>query len=239
MFSKKVNDNNSKLNKDKAVKVKKSGKERALLIVKTVAIPLVFAAVVVVALYLAMQSKFEADSLKGDVLVMKEQVSANTKVTKADADKYFSKVSVELTAIPSTAYKSVNELPDAFYIEDAMAKNQMVVKANIATADPVMDKYRNGYELTSFAAQSYDFSVNGSLRHGDIVDVYAVNPATETLELMAENVYVDQVYDNSGNKITDDEGVATSFTVWVTSDEVQQINTAVVYGGIQMYLKTE
>ena len=135
MFSKKVNDNNSKLNKDKAVKVKKSGKERALLIVKTVAIPLVFAAVVVVALYLAMQSKFEADSLKGDVLVMKEQVSANTKVTKADADKYFSKVSVELTAIPSTAYKSVNELPDAFYIEDAMAKNQMVVKANIATAD--------------------------------------------------------------------------------------------------------
>ena len=68
MFSKKVNDNNSKQNKDKAVKVKKSGKERALLIVKTVAIPLVFAAVVVVALYLAMQSKFEADKYILDLL---------------------------------------------------------------------------------------------------------------------------------------------------------------------------
>ena len=69
--------------------------------------------------------------------------------------------------------------------------------------------------------------------------MYAVDPATETLELMVENVYVDQVYDNSGNKITDDEGVATSFTIWVTPEEVNQINTAVVYGGIQMYLKTE
>ena len=48
-----------------------------------------------------------------------------------------------------------------------------------------------------------------------------------------------EVYDNSGNRITDDEGVATSFTVWVTPEEVERINTAVVYGGIQMYLKTK
>ena len=31
----------------------------------------------------------------------------------------------------------------------------------------------------------------------------------------------------------------TSFTVWVTPEEVENINTAVVYGGIHMYLKTE
>ena len=56
---------------------------------------------------------------------------------------------------------------------------------------------------------------------------------------MAENVYVSEVYDNAGKKITEDDGVATSFTVWVTPEEVESINTAVVYGGIQMYLKTE
>ncbi|MGF0065687.1 hypothetical protein ACQRCQ_10575 [Lachnospiraceae bacterium SGI.085] len=62
---------------------------------------------------------------------------------------------------------------------------------------------------------------------------------TEMLTLMAENVYVSEVYDNAGKKITEDDGVATSFTVWVTPEEVESINTAVVYGGIQMYLKTE
>ena len=62
---------------------------------------------------------------------------------------------------------------------------------------------------------------------------------TEMLTLMAENVYVSEVYDNAGKKITEDDGVATSFTVWVTPEEVESINTAVVYGGIQMYLKNE
>lgn len=38
---------------------------------------------------------------------------------------------------------------------------------------------------------------------------------TEMLVLMAENVYVSEIYDNAGKKIVDDEGVATSFTVWV------------------------
>ena len=170
---------------------------------------------------------------------MKDKVTANTLVTKDNADKYFTTVAVELAAIPSKAYRSVSDLPKSFYIESTMAKNQMLMKDDIATADPVMDKYRAGHEVTSFAADSYDYSVNGSLRHGDVVDVYAVDPATETLQLMAENVYVDAVYDNSGKKIVDDEGVATSFTVWVTPEEVQQINTAISVGGIQMYLKTE
>ena len=239
MFEKKIKDNDKKQDKRVKKKEKTGAKERVLLIVKTVAIPLVLAGAIVLALYLAMQSKFEADSLKGEVLVMKEAVAANTIVSKENADDYFTSVSVELTAIPSTAYTSLSELPDKFYIENAMAKNQMVMKDDISKSDAVMDKYQSGYEVTSFAAESFDFSVNGTLRHGDVVDIYAVDPATETLMLMAENVYVDEVYDNSGNKITDDEGVATSFTVWVTSDEVESINTAVIYGGIQMYLKTE
>ncbi len=239
MFEKKVKDTGKK-QADRTKEITgKDGKIRAKMILKTVAIPLVLAAVVVTSLYLTMQSRFEAESLKENVLVMKDKVTANTLVTKDNADKYFTTVAVELAAIPSKAYRSVSDLPKSFYIESTMAKNQMLMKDDIATADPVMDKYRAGHEVTSFAADSYDYSVNGSLRHGDVVDVYAVDPATETLQLMAENVYVDAVYDNSGKKIVDDEGVATSFTVWVTPEEVQQINTAISVGGIQMYLKTE
>lgn len=66
-----------------------------------------------------------------------------------------------------------------------------------------------------------------------------MDPATETLTLMAENVYVADVYDNSGNKVTLPEEIATSFTVYVTPEEVENINLAVVYGKVQMYLVTE
>ena len=241
MFQKKAAVN-AKDEKKTVTKKKKSGNVKAKLIsvLKVVVLPALFAGIVVCGLYLSMQNKLEAESLKGQVLVMKENVAANTYVKAEDMDKYFETVAVEKTAIPASAYSTVSDLPkDGFYIVRAMTKSQMVLQADILTKDLVMDKYKTGYEITSFAAESFDDSVNGSLRKGDIVDVYAVDPATEMLTLMAENVYVSEVYDNAGKKITEDDGVATSFTVWVTPEEVESINTAVVYGGIQMYLKTE
>ena len=59
------------------------------------------------------------------------------------------------------------------------------------------------------------------------------------LVLMAENVYISEVYDSAGNKISAPEEIATAFTVFVTPEEVESINLAVVYGKIQIYLKTE
>lgn len=233
---------NAKDEKKTVAKKKKSGNVKAKLIsvLKVVVLPALFAGIVVCGLYLSMQNKLEAESLKGQVLVMKENVAANTYVQAEDMNKYFETVAVEKTAIPASAYSTVSDLPkDGFYIDRVMTKSQMVLQTDILTKDLVMDKYKVGYEITSFAAESFDDSVNGSLRKGDIVDVYAVDPATEMLTLMAENVYVSEVYDNAGKKISEDDGVATSFTVWVTPEEVESINTAVVYGGIQMYLKTE
>lgn len=118
-----------------------------------------------------------------------------------------------------------------------MAKSQMVLSGDISTTDAVMDKYKAGYQVTSFNAMEFADGVNGSLRKGDIVDVYAVDPATEVLTLYAENVYVSEVYDSSGKKITEDSEVATSFTVYVTPEEVESVNMAVVNGNVQLYKK--
>lgn len=252
MFEKKISDEEKKRMEKEAKKAEKASKkaagggngsgikERVLSILKVVVLPLTFAGIVVCALYLSMQNRLEAESLKGSVLVMNESVAVNTYVSPDEAHKYFKEISIEQTAIPGCAYKSLKDLPkQGFYIDNDMAKMQMVMKDDIITEDLVMDKYKNGYEITSFKAESFDGSVNGSLRKGDIVDVYALDPATELLVLMAENVYVSEVYDNAGNKISAPEEVATSFTIWVTPEEVESINLAVVYGGVQMYLKTE
>ena len=171
---------------------------------------------------------------------MKENVLRNTYVESKDIEKYFTTVKIQLEAVPENAIKSLDELSkDGFYIEDAMKKSQIVLACNLADKDEVMDKYLNGYEVTSFDAQNFADGVNGSLRKGDIVDVYDLDPATELLTLYEKNVYVAEVYDNSGIKVTEPDGIATSFTVWITPDEVENLNLAVVYGGVQMYLKTE
>lgn len=101
--------------------------------------------------------EFPSYDAKGSVLAMREDVTANTFVKSEDAGKYFEVISVDLTAIPTCAYKSLDELPkDGFYIENAMTKTQMVMKDNIADKDIVMDKYKNGYGITSFPAESFD-----------------------------------------------------------------------------------
>lgn len=245
MFEKKITEEQKKQmvkESKKANKQTKKGKgeSKALSVVKTLLIPAVFAAIIVCVLYVAVQNRAAQEELKTSVVCMKENVKANTYVKADEIEKYFTTTSVELTAVPKTAVKSLSELgKDGFYIKDAMSSSQMVLSDNLADKDEVMDKYLSGYEVTSFAAESFDGGVNGSLRKGDIVSVYAIDPATEMLVLMADNVYIADVYDSSGNKVVEHSGIATSFTVYVIEEEVEQINKAVVYGGIQIYLKAE
>lgn len=251
MFEKKVTDAEKKRLEKEAKKAEKarrkeeaaksgSGKERALSIVKTLAVPTIIAAIIVCVIYVVVDSKASADELKTEVLCMVKDVPANTIVTADNVKDYFIVVSVDMAAVPDNAYKQLSDLPkDGFYIENAMSKSQMVLKDDIATVDAILDKYKDGYEITSFKAPDFTRGVNGCIRKGDIVDVYAVDPTTDMLILLAEDVYVYEVYDSSGNKVTGKDEIATSFTVYVTEAEVENLNLAVCYGGIQMYLKTE
>ena len=251
MFEKKVTDAEKKRLEKEAKKAEKarrkeeavkagSGKERALSIVKTLAVPTIIAAIIVCVIYVVVDSKASADELKTEVLCMAKDVPANTIVTADNVKDYFTVVSVDMAAVPDNAYKQLSDLPkDGFYIENAMSKSQMVLNDDIATVDAILDKYKDGYEITSFKAPDFTRGVNGCIRKGDIVDVYAVDPTTDMLILLAEDVYVYEVYDSSGNKVTGKDEIATSFTVYVTEAEVDNLNLAVCYGGIQMYLKTE
>lgn len=248
MFEKKVNDLDKKQVNNKCAKVAKAIKKgdgnsigsKVLNIMKILVIPALFAGVVSVVIYMAMENKAEEAQLKTKVVVMKDSVAANTLIKGDEISSYFDEVSVDLSAVPKSAYHSVKDLPkDGLYVENAMGKSQMVLEDDIAKTDEVMGKYKNGYKVTSFAVESFDGGVNGRLRKGDIINIYALDPATELLTLMAENVYVADVYDSSGNKVSKPEEIATSFTVYVTDEEVKQINLAVVYGGVQMYLVAE
>lgn len=248
MFEKKVSEKELKIRNKEAKKEAKAVKKgngksigaKILSVFKIVVIPALLAGIVSLLIYMAMNNKAQEAQLKTQVVVMKENVAANTYVAKDKVADYFEEKSVELTAVPESAYRNIKDLPkDGFYIESAMESSQMVLRNNVEVVTDAVKKYQNGYKVTAFAAESFPGGVNGSLRKGDIVNVYALDPATEVLTLMVENVYVAEVYDSSGNKISTPEEIATSFTVYVTEEEVENLNLAVVYGGVQMYLIEE
>ena len=123
MFEKKVREETKKkMNKEAKAASKKEKKakgdsSRVVSAVKVIVIPLLFAGIVVCAIYLAMQQKQAQDDLKTTVVCMKENVDANTYVSESDIDKYFTTVKVQMEAVPENAVKSLGDLStDGFYI---------------------------------------------------------------------------------------------------------------------------
>lgn len=243
MFEKKISDEDVKQIERDAKKSKKAKKRegnkketRTAMSLKTVVIPFVLAAIVVCMIYILVQHKEDVKILKTTVVTSIGKIPANTYVEADDIDKYFSETIIDSTIVSDNTYRTLSELPtDGFYVESAMVGKQQVYCDDIAKSDEVMDKYIDGTTTTSIAVNAFDNSVSGTVRKGDIVDIFAVDPATDVLTLMAENVYVKAAYNSSGEKITED-GVATAFTILVAPNEREAVNSAIAYGGIQLYL---
>lgn len=241
MFEKKVTEEQKHLEKEvkqmeKKEKKKKPADKMGKNSLMMVLIPLIFAAIVTCLIFLFMRNQARMETLKEPVVCAKQNISANTYISKDKVDQYFEEKMVDVAAVPANVLKSLSELPkEGFYVESSLAEKEMIHAYDVEVTDTVMEKYGDETKLTSFAVDSFDHSVSGSIRHGNLVDIYAMDPASEQLVLMATNVYVEDVYNNSGEKITD-EGVAVAFTIRVAPEETEAINKAIVYGGIQVYL---
>ena len=202
---------------------------------KNLILPLLLAAVVVSLIWLVMQNNAKNAEAKGQVVCAAQDISANTYVKDEDITNYFTVKTVDAEVIPENAVTSIKDLPEGFYTKKKLCTDQMIYDGDLEEKDAVMEKYQNGYQTTSVAVEAYNNSVSGRIRHGDIVDLYALNPDTKQLQLMVSQVYVEAAYDSSGAEITDPDGVAVDFTIRVAAGEEPMINQAVAWKGIQIY----
>jgi len=237
MFEKKVNTKEVPKQAKKEVKNdKKPVKSTSIL--KIVLIPLLITAVLVAAIYLVMDKMTERETLLKNVVVASQDIRVNAYITPDEVDQYFTVIQVDGTAVSESAYTSLKDLQaKGFYTNIPIGSGQILYSGNIKPTDARLDKYKSGYEITSIAVSNFDKGVNGKLREGAIIDVYAVDPATDELTLYVEDVYVTAAFDSSGTELTTEEGVAQSFTVYVKAAEIENMNRAINYGEIHIYQK--
>lgn len=207
-------------------------------VIRIVLVPLLITAALVAALYLAMDKITERDTLLKNVVVASKNLRVNAYITPDEVDEYFKVISVDGAAVSKDAYTSMNNLKEkGFYTNIPIGSGQIVYSGNLKPTDARLDKYQSGYEVTSISVSNFDKGVNGKVREGAIIDVYAVDPATNELVKYAEDVYVAAAFDSSGNELTTDEGVAQSFTIYVKEAEIEELNKAINYGEIHIYQK--
>ena len=236
MFEKKVNVKEAPKQGKKEKKEKRQLKAPS--IVKIVLVPLLITAVLVAAIYIVMDKMTERETFLKNVVVASQDIRVNAYITPDEVDQYFDVIQVDGNAVAENAYTSLKDLKEkGFYTNIPIGNGQIVYSGNIKPTDARLDKYKSGYEITSIAVSNFDKGVNGRLREGAIIDVYAVDPATDELTLYVEDVYVAAAYDSSGNELTTEEGVAQSFTVFVKAAEIENMNRAINYGEIHIYQK--
>lgn len=245
MFEKKMTEEEKKLLQKEAKKAKKAEKKneselavKAKKVAKIVALPLILASIMVCFLYIVVRNNTLAENLKTDVVVATKNIVENTKISADEIDDYFEVIRVDADAVVNVYASSLSDLPaDGFYVKTDIVKGQMLHKKDIEESDFVMDKYKEDAVITSLKVSEFSNSVCGSLRYGDIVDVYAVDPATDELVFVVGDVYILAAYNNSGEKLNTLEGTAVAFTVLATPEEVVDLNRAIAWEGIQLYLK--
>lgn len=234
----------------KTVEIEKSEKKKSKsgkgFAIKSLVIPFVLAAICVCLVYIVMTNITKNEIVKTSVIRATKDIEANTFIDKKDYEKYFEQVDIDTELLSENVYKQMKDLPEkGFYVEQDLVKKQMLYKNAIEMKDAVMDKYVDGTQITSIAVDAFNNSVSGTIRHGDIVDVYAVDPSTDQLVLMVSNVYVVAAYDGSGNELTKEYELengaqtATVFSVKVAPSEIDQMNLAISFKGIQLYLTEE
>ncbi len=224
--------------KTKKPRVKKPAKDLKAkgLIIKTLLLPASAALIVTALIYVFLDQKQEDKLLQTTVVVAKEEITKNTYITSEEIDEYFYTLEIDSTKISDNTYTALSDLPDGFYVLDSLSPKQQVYTSNIAESDELLDKYKTSEVFsTSIYVSAFYNALNGTIRKGDIIDIYAINPATGSLELYAEDVYVAAAYSSSGEEIEND-GIAVSFSIYVTADEIEKVNDAITDGGVHLFL---
>lgn len=161
---------------------------------------------------------------KADIVVSVKEVPENTKITKSNVSTYF-KVAKNIDAdmCTSDSVTSLDELVGMYACRD-IHNREIILKSNFENEKDKKSEYENPDEV-SFKVSSFSDAVSGTIRKGDVINIYTLEDTTAAVQteaqseaqLVFENAYVADAFDDSGVKIVagDNVAVATNFIVYM------------------------
>lgn len=171
------------------------------------------------------------------VVIASVDIPQGTVITKDNAENYFKKENVNSDLVTKATVTDIKNIEGKFLTN--------VAAGEIVTSDRYYEtgdtrELKNPVSLT-FAAGSAENSVNGTIRGGDIVDIYVSvsdNNST-TYQLARENVYIENAYDSSYARIdsADQTTVASTFLVKLEEDDAANFKNAISQGDLLMVKK--
>jgi len=191
------------------------------------------AAIVVFGVMLQMEKNVLTQYEKGVIFVAKKEIMKGQVITEANYEEYMEWRELDKSCIPPTALSGSEQIqhmvPKADIEPGVLLTQGMFENINEITRDmtePV---------IAGIKAEDLYQVVGGTLRAGDRIHIYKVNEEG-LVTLIWSNLYVQQVFDNSGLAIqVDNNGVAAQrINVYMDKKDVERFYSEMSTGNLRV-----
>lgn len=180
------------------------------------------AALAVFAVMLQVEKKAMADYEKGTVYMAVREIPKGQMITEENYGQYFVQRELERSCIADSALRSpeqITGLAAGFNI----APGVLLTEEMFERRNDILGTMKEPV-VAGFKADDLYQVVGGTLRAGDRIHIYRVTEGAETI-LIWDNVYVEEVFDQSGRRIENSD----------TSTAVQRVNVYLDKGDVETF----
>lgn len=191
------------------------------------------AAVSVFVMMMQMEKNMLLEYEKGSILVASREIPKGQMLTIENSEMYFEELEVDKHCIPQTALTSMEQVVEMVPVAD-IEKGVLLTKGMFEDIDEITAEMSIPV-IAGFKADDLYQVVGGVLRTGDRINIYSVSEETD-VRLNWENVFVQQVFDNAGNSIGNDDRqtAAQRINVYLDQENVEQFYSELATGSLRV-----
>ena len=180
------------------------------------------------------QSKINNPNGITNVIVARADIEKGTVITRDNLNSLFKeKSNVDKGVVPDIAIKNKNRLIGMIATND-ISKNGIVNESEIKSVNDPIIRVLNPREIT-IDLKSIGSSVGGTLREGDLVDIFVGNNDLKESTRVLKNVYVNATLTSDGTKIErGQKNPTTIISVIIDEGNVDKLTTAMQMGDIRV-----
>ena len=191
------------------------------------------AAVTVFVVMLEMEKRLLSQYERGVIYVAAKEIPEGQLITEVNCREYFKECQLDKSVIPKTALcdkRQVKGLVAAGNIEEGV----LLTAGMFERLDDITAELKEPVVAGLKAEDLYQMA-GGILRAGDRIHIYSVNKEN-TATLVWKNIYVQQVFDNVGGNISNEDKVTAvqRINVYLDSGDVEKFYTELASGSLRV-----
>ncbi|MCM1542039.1 MAG: SAF domain-containing protein [Blautia sp.] len=194
-------------------------------------------AAIVFVVMIQMEKNILTQYEKGTIYVAAAEIPKGEVVTEDNYTRFFARQQLDSSCIPPTALSSPDQIKGLVAKTD-IEQGVLLTAGMFEPLDQVLESMENPV-IAGFKAEDLYQVVSGVLRSGDRVNIYSVKE--DTVSLVWQDVFVQQVFDASGITIanSDRNTAAQRINVYLDREDVEQFYGELAAGSLRVVKNCE